>query len=315
MAATLTGTPVAITWAAGANPAGQSVTIPSDANLVAMGWAFYDGNAGSGLLSATLNGAAPDQVSEAVTINTGGLEEVAGGVAVWFNPATGSQTLDPAWDGNPTEGPTTIVAFVKGADTSALRDIDSANTTAGTANSVTLTTVSGDLVLKWDQGQTAPGTSAGWNSEQTAANNTENMKLSSISASGATQACDSENENFSTIAAISIAPGATAPSIISVSPYQFYDGQTGIVVTGSAFGSSQGAGSVLISPTDNVADGGAITQTVTAWADTSITITAVRSSLGHGTLYLFVKDNSGASNASGSQVQFLDTPAIAWIRA
>lgn len=31
MAATITGTPVAVTWAAGADLAGQSVTIPSDA--------------------------------------------------------------------------------------------------------------------------------------------------------------------------------------------------------------------------------------------------------------------------------------------
>jgi hypothetical protein len=208
MAAVLTGTPVAIVWAAGIDPAGQSVTIPSDATAVYMMWTFYHGTAGHGLASVTLNGNAPSQTFE---IPTAAGDQTATGVAVWYNPATGSQTLNPAWDAAPAEGPTTTVTFVKDGDLTAWRDADAANETTTTACTVTLTTVSGDLVLKHDQryeaGGTPPVRSVGWTDGVTQSNNSENARLSYISATGATQACNSEDEAYSTVVAVSIPAG------------------------------------------------------------------------------------------------------------
>jgi hypothetical protein len=99
-------------------------------------------------------------------------------------------------------------------------------------------------------------------------------------------------------------------AIDSVSDATYTNGQTGIVITGSGFGASQGAGVVLISPTDDVTDVDAEAQTVTAWGDTSITFTAVRGSLAYNTtMYLFVKEDGGTSNAAGEPVSFYDPAA------
>jgi hypothetical protein len=207
VAATLTGTPVEVTWAAGIDPAGQAVTIPADATAVYMFWSFYNGADGHGLASVTLNGAAPDQTFEVATAPD---DETATGVAVWYNPSTGSQTLNPAWDAAPAEGPLTVVAFVKDGDTTAWRDADGANEDGATAISVTLTTVAGDLVLKFDQkfGATPPANTAGWTSGLTGDNNNEAFRFASISAAGTTQACPCEGEDYSSIVAISIPAAA-----------------------------------------------------------------------------------------------------------
>jgi hypothetical protein len=99
--------------------------------------------------------------------------------------------------------------------------------------------------------------------------------------------------------------GGAAPTITDAGDGTFTNGETGIVITGTNFGASQGTGSVKISPTDNVADAGAITQTVTAWGATSVTITAVRSTLALNTpCYLFVTADGNYTNASGLPVSF-----------
>lgn len=61
------------------------------------------------------------------------------------------------------------------------------------------------------------------------------------------------------------------------------NGQTGIVITGTNFGATQGSGTVTI---------GGVAQTVTAWADTSITITHVLGTMAFGTNSLVVTNNS-----------------------
>lgn len=94
--------------------------------------------------------------------------------------------------------------------------------------------------------------------------------------------------------------------VSSVGDTSLDDGQTGVTITGTGFPTSAGTRAVIISPTDDVDDAAAETQTVTAWTSaTSITFTAVRGALNHSTnLYLFVIDNDGNSNAAGSVVQF-----------
>lgn len=208
MAAILTGTPVVVTWASGTDPAGQSITIPSDATAVYAFWAFFHATAGHGLASATLNGSAPDQSYE---LPNGGTDLTGTGVTAWYNPATGSQTLDFAWDATPSEGPTCIVVFVKDGDTSAWRDADAAQASGGDASAVTLTTVAGDLVIALDQkfGSTAPTAIGGsWISAQTATNNSESCRLSYISATAASEVCTSQAVDYSTMMAISIPASA-----------------------------------------------------------------------------------------------------------
>lgn len=207
---------VAINWAAGIDPAGQSVTVPADATAVYWAWALdgVDAN-GHGLASVTLGGNAPDETFE---IPTAAGFNPATGVAAWYNPPTGSQTLDPAWDIAPVEGPTSIVAFVKGGDTTAWRNADADQDTDANAVSVTLTTVAGDLVIKFDQrfdsNENPPSLTSGWTNGATGGNVDEGCRLSYISAAGTTQVCASEDESYSSIVAISIPAGAASDTLM-----------------------------------------------------------------------------------------------------
>lgn len=94
-----------------------------------------------------------------------------------------------------------------------------------------------------------------------------------------------------------------APVISDAGDEVFNTGES-ITISGSGFGAAQGTGSVKLSPSDNVADAGAVSQTVTAWSDTSITFTVVKGSLDFLTgLYLFVTNDDAASNDTGYSVQ------------
>ena len=96
-----------------------------------------------------------------------------------------------------------------------------------------------------------------------------------------------------------------APLTVTDSGDELYNNGDAVTVTGTNFLATQGTGRVVISPTDNIADGGAVTQTVTLWGNTSINITVVRGSLTPGaTCYLFVENDLDASNAAGWAVAF-----------
>lgn len=209
MAAVLTGTPAAITWASGANPAGQSITIPSDATAVVMCAAFWASTQPSGLSSATLNGNAPSRNGQ---LETGQLTSNAPATmyAIWDSPATGSRTLDPAWTVSPDEGPTCIVFFVKDCDVASTWDIKLDHNQFSTAVTVTLTTTSGDLCVAFDtrEGAAAPANSSGWTSLQTQANNSYAARLKSISASGSSQIVNSEDEAYSGLIGFAIPAGS-----------------------------------------------------------------------------------------------------------
>lgn len=87
------------------------------------------------------------------------------------------------------------------------------------------------------------------------------------------------------------------PAITDAGDENYTPGETGITITGTAFGASQGAGKVWLSPTNDVNDALRVQQTVTAWADTSITITTAQGNCRYGaTLYLFVVDNAAAAS-------------------
>jgi hypothetical protein len=90
-----------------------------------------------------------------------------------------------------------------------------------------------------------------------------------------------------------------------------YAGQTGVAITGALFGSTQGSGRVVISPSDDIDDVDAEEQTVTSWADGAIAITVVLGGLDLDTgLYLFVENDSGQSNAAGFAVEIDSRPYV-----
>ncbi|HEY0684750.1 MAG TPA: hypothetical protein VGD45_20605 [Steroidobacter sp.] len=97
--------------------------------------------------------------------------------------------------------------------------------------------------------------------------------------------------------------GGSSVTIDSIDDVTLTHGQTGVTITGTGFGASQGSGQVIVSPTDNVNDVAAIAQTITSWSDTSIDFTAVLSSFAFGaTLYVFVVNDDDESNADGEAV-------------
>lgn len=103
---------------------------------------------------------------------------------------------------------------------------------------------------------------------------------------------------------------STAPTISDVGDELFQDGETGIEITGTNLPTT--GGEVTISPTDDVNDAGAVTQTITARSGgTSVTFTAAQGSLPSNTVvYLFVENDSAETNAAGYQVRF---PTLPWL--
>ena len=212
--ATLSDTPVAIAWGGADTPTPQDITIPSGTTAVYMLWTSYNASTGQGLATATLEGVAYDDAIEVQGNATG---DMAGtGVAVWYNPPTGAgQTLAISWNLVPTDGPTTIVAFVQGGDTTAWRDAFAIQETSSNPLTDTLITASGDFVLKLNGNWNAlPGTSSGWTSAQTQGPVSQQYaRLSTFSATGASTACDAEDESYALITCVAIpASGAPAPT-------------------------------------------------------------------------------------------------------
>ncbi|MCU1677460.1 MAG: pectin lyase-like protein [Frankiales bacterium] len=97
--------------------------------------------------------------------------------------------------------------------------------------------------------------------------------------------------------------GATAPQILAVSkPYvRRLAADNTVVITGSGFGATQGAGAVTLTP----ATGTAPVVTTTAWSDTSITFT-VPTTLGSGPVLLAVNSGNGQSTVNGLTLQVID---------
>ena len=109
------------------------------------------------------------------------------------------------------------------------------------------------------------------------------------------------------------AGGPSDPSITDVDGDEtVLQGQTSVTITGTDFEASQGTGSVIISPTDNIADGAVVTQTVTSWGATSIDFTAnfPGSVAESATAYLFVTNDTGDSNTSGFAITREAAPVV-----
>lgn len=98
---------------------------------------------------------------------------------------------------------------------------------------------------------------------------------------------------------------SAAVTVASVGDGLIHNTETGIVIACTGAGASHtGSADIIVSPTNNIADAGAVVQTQTAWSDTSVTITAVLGSFSYFTnIYVFVKNSGGQSNANGFVIQ------------
>jgi len=198
------GTPVPVDWATGQNPAAQNIVIPADCTSVYMFWTYYNSTASSGLSSATLNSVAPDETFEVATVSG----KTATGVCVWHNVSTGTQSLDVAWDQAPAEGPTTVVAFVKGA-AGAARDIQGSSASSTNSANASIATQPGDLVFKYEQrwdidGNNTPIADLGWLAMMSGRNVEESSLLSLRVANDADETGYSNNESESTMLMMSV---------------------------------------------------------------------------------------------------------------
>ncbi len=94
----------------------------------------------------------------------------------------------------------------------------------------------------------------------------------------------------------------SGPDLNAVTPTLFDHAQTGVTLTGAQFGATQGTGTVELGDSADYATANKQAQTVTAWAATSITITANLGSLGPGARWVFVTTDGGLTS-EGRPVQ------------
>jgi hypothetical protein len=92
-------------------------------------------------------------------------------------------------------------------------------------------------------------------------------------------------------------PPDPLPFISNADDGSFYDGETGVDITGGNFESSQGTGWVRIYG-NNTGTGTFAAQTITSWGSSSITITVDQGSLNDGANYLFVHNDSDDTSGS-----------------
>lgn len=102
---------------------------------------------------------------------------------------------------------------------------------------------------------------------------------------------------------------SAAPTITDIGDESIRVGET-VNIDGTLFGSSQGSGSVKISPSNNVADSGAFTASVNSWADTQINITMPGVSPLLTNMFAFVTNDLGLSNATGYTIQVEPSLAV-----
>ena len=133
-----------VLWGTGAAPAAQNISIPSGTTAVYVFWSYWAAGT-NGLNTATLDSSSPSATKEVETVT----DYPAAGVAVWYNPGTGTKSLAITWDASPSEGPSSIIAFVGGGDTTSWRDADAQS--HPTDISFSIDSSASDLILKYER--------------------------------------------------------------------------------------------------------------------------------------------------------------------
>ena len=192
-----------------------SITVDAAADCVLVFWQAWDARSSNQISDCTLGGTQPDYEYHPYPAGDGNSTQTYCGV--WYNPTSGSQTL-AFTNASSSDGPCVHVVQLSGVDTtSAPRDTDAqgyphGDSSAGTANSITLTTVADDWVLHCDygygNGTNLPGTQSGWTSIQYQVNNGGHMRTTRLEATGTSVTANGQDENYSTSFGIVLIPAA-----------------------------------------------------------------------------------------------------------
>lgn len=229
----------------------------------------------------------------ALTSRASSADGNVGRVSIWDRdaPATGTANIVITSSVNFTGLGVTIFGL-SGVDSGTPRR--GTNTTAGSFSAtatLSVTTTSGDFVLGGATTVNVPTLSSG------TAINTGFLALSeygSVASKVATGVSTSltwtQTAEWQGVALVAYIPGATPPVPTDVDTDESITAdQQNVVVTGTTFGASQGAGSVKIEQGAVI-----VTQTIDSWSDTSIQFDTVQGGLKYGTsTTLRVTANSG----------------------
>ena len=214
--ATRTGTASQVDGSAG--PGSTSVTVPADATACVAFWAQFDGTgANEGIGAITLGGNAFTVRSE---INAGpipGSDKTGTGVATLTNlPGTGTQTFAWGWAGADarSEGGGIFLVWVKNVNLADLvRDAGTDSQEAGTTVSVTINSITTDLVLSLGQGFASAFSTADIIFIDNAVVNGEHYDVGEYIAGASSTTCGLFAYDYSTVAGISLKDSAAPPAV------------------------------------------------------------------------------------------------------
>ena len=191
---------------ASAGDGSTSVTVPADCDFVVAFWMHWDDNAGSTISGLTLNSVSftiQSQLAEGAVTDESGV-----GVATLANPATGSQTFAWTWSagGARTEGGGIFLVYVKDHNSGdAVRAAGTDAATLTTGVSVTLATETTDLLLAACQRYTGGNPALdGTVFINDVTVNSEVYDVSEVTPSATSTTVNMTNENFSSMAAVSL---------------------------------------------------------------------------------------------------------------
>lgn len=265
----------------------------SDATVTASGWTLIQsidpGSVFASQLTCFYKIAGPSEPSTySITITGQGGGNNVGGVVI------------AAWTGNDTATP----VDASDQQTNASSTTSQAKSVTATEAATTLVTVHFVDEISATGTYTAPTGMTerfdGFLSSGLSANRT-GIFDEPIAASGATGTRDATLTvaHSTKVVSFLIRQGGPTPSITSTSSGTPRPGDS-LTITGTAFGASQGNGSVTL---------GGVVQPVTSWGDTSITITVRRGTAKYAAQNIVVRDN--AQNASAGYAVTL-TPPVGW---
>lgn len=234
--------------------------------------------------------------------------------------STGAQSATWSWSGT-GEGAALIVTYGTSAATPATLSSQNAGGTVGATTAtpgastnqgsgtgyvvVTTAALTGVTAAQVKAGQNASGSTTGVTSGNVAISATGAF---TVALSGLTQSTaynfavvQSNANGDSNVVTGSFTTTASPPVVTSPTAGAVVAYLAALVLAGSNFGATQGAGAVTI---------GGVAQTETAWADTGATITSVaRGALGYGSQNLVASNNGGGTS---SPIAVTLTPQSGW---
>ena len=180
------------------------------------------------------------------------------------------------------------------------------DTNSGTARFVvdSAANLSGVTAAQVLAGQKASGAAAAYLSNTITVSSTSvSGSLTASLPAGTYTAAAAQNDGTNNSNVLTWTFTVAAPDITSISDTTPYPGQS-ITLGGTGFEASQGTGSVKIN---------GVTQTITAWSDTSITFTAVLGTNKYGTSYNIVVQNNTGDSSSGDTVTMVTAAGYAYV--